>query len=56
MTKTIEVMQRIQLLERCEGFVPRDEVAKLGFADEDALAKAWKRWIGKTPREQRRNA
>jgi AraC-like DNA-binding protein len=31
------------------------EVARrVGFADEDAFAKAWKRWTGRTPREQRR--
>ena len=32
-----------------------EEVAQhVGFADEDAFAKAWKRWTGKTPHEQRR--
>jgi AraC-like DNA-binding protein len=31
------------------------EVAQqIGFADEDALAKAWKRWTGTTPSEYRR--
>ena len=31
------------------------EVAqRIGFADEDALAKAWKRWTGTTPGEHRR--
>jgi AraC-like DNA-binding protein len=32
------------------------EVARrIGFADEDAFAKAWKRWTGMTPSESRRS-
>jgi AraC-like DNA-binding protein len=35
--------------------LPLEEVARRsGFSDEDAFAKAWKRWTGETPREHRR--
>ncbi|HEU4431322.1 MAG TPA: AraC family transcriptional regulator ligand-binding domain-containing protein [Myxococcota bacterium] len=37
--------------------LPLSDVAqRLGFADADAFAKAWKRWTGEPPSEQRRRS
>lgn len=49
------VLRRVAIALLARPTLSLAEVAlRLGFGDEDGFAKAWKRWTGRTPSEQRR--